>query len=106
MILADSPKKFSIAYDAATNTIYITSGGAYQPIGDELIDMLTGDFKTLASPQRLVVDNIEVSVAAYNIDGYNYFRLRDLAILLNFAVEFDDAEGKITFDFTKPYDGE
>jgi hypothetical protein len=34
------------------------------------------------SPQNLMIDGELVDVQAYNIDGYNYFRLRDIAALL------------------------
>ena len=35
------------------------------------------------SVQNLMIDGEAVDVQAYNIDGYNYFRLRDIAALLN-----------------------
>ena len=34
------------------------------------------------SPQKVYVDGTPVSFEVYNIDGYNYFRLQDLAIAL------------------------
>ena len=34
------------------------------------------------SPQSLSVDGVQRTVEMYNIDGYNYFKLRDLAMLL------------------------
>jgi len=40
---------------------------------------------------------------SFNVSGYNYFRLRDLAILLDFAVIYDEASGQITLDFSQPY---
>ena len=79
------------------------TGETYDPLGDELIDMLTGDFTAVASPQKLVIDGKIIDVAAYNIGGYNYFRLRDLAILLDFAVDYNAGNGKITLDLKKPY---
>jgi hypothetical protein len=44
-----------------------------------------------------------VDVAAYNIKGYNYLRLRDLAIILNIAVIYDDATASVTLDLDNPY---
>ena len=38
----------------------------------------------------------EESVAAYNIHGYNYFRLYDLMILLDVGVIYDDMDGTVT----------
>lgn len=56
-------------------------------------------FLVTAAPatSSVKIDGAEVSIAAYNIDGHNYFKLRDLAMALNgsakqFKVEysFDD----------------
>jgi hypothetical protein len=102
MILTGSGKGFSLRYDAASKTVHITTGGTYAPVGDELED-LPDVINAVASPQRLVVDGVPVDIAAYNINGYNFFRMRDLAILLDFAVNFDANNGNITLDLNKPY---
>ncbi len=49
------------------------------------------------SSQTLLVDGREVRCDAYNIDGYNYFRLRDLAAMLTdtgsrFSVDYDEGQ--------------
>ena len=103
MLLNGTSKQFSIGYDASTNTIIITTGGEYEPIGDELMDMLAGDFTAVASGQKIMWNGKLIEVAAYNIDGYNYFRLRDLMILLNVLVVYDPATGEVTLDLDKPY---
>ena len=103
LLLNGTSKQFSISYDKATNTIIITTGGKYEPIGDELLDMLTEDFTALASGQKIMFNRQLIEVAAYNIDGYNYFRLRDLMILLDVLVIYDEATGEITLDLSKPY---
>jgi len=46
------------------------------------------------SPQNLTVNGVRRDVEKYNIDGYNYFKLRDLAVLLadtpaQFSVDWD-----------------
>ena len=47
----------------------------------------------IASPSthHVTVDGVPVSVEAYNIDGNNYFQLRDLARLVGFNVTWDNA---------------
>jgi hypothetical protein len=52
--------------------------------------------KAVVSPQKLTVNSAECKAEAYNIGGYNYFKLRDLATLLNgtnsqFGVVYDSA---------------
>ena len=54
------------------------------------------DAVVVLSTQRLTVDGAEKAIDHYNIDGYNYFKLRDLACLLNgtantFNVTYDPA---------------
>ena len=53
------------------------------------------------SPQRLTVNGAAVDCAKYNINGSNFFKLRDLAALLNgtarqFDVGWDGAQGVVT----------
>ncbi len=54
----------------------------------------------VASPQRLTVNNVERQAEAYNIGGNNYFKLRDLAMLLSgtgsqFNVSFDGTRNAV-----------
>jgi uncharacterized repeat protein (TIGR02543 family) len=103
MLLNKTKKQFSVSFDAATNIIDIRTGSSYQPLGDELENTLAQTETAIASPQRLRVNGEFIETAAYNIKGYNYFRLRDLAIILNFAVKYDDESGQITLDLDNPY---
>ena len=52
-------------------------------------------FHTVLSTQNLTVDGQKIACEKYNIDGSNYFKLRDIAYLLNgtgsqFSVGFED----------------
>lgn len=47
------------------------------------------DVKAVPSPQKVFVNGEQIEVKAFNIDGSNYFNLRDLGMHLNFVVEFD-----------------
>ena len=52
--------------------------------------------KVMVSPQNLTVDGKNIKCEKYNIDDRNYFKLRDLAELLNgttsqFDVDYDAA---------------
>lgn len=60
------------------------------------------------STQRLVVNGEEVDCEKYNIDGNNYFKLRDLAWLLNgtgsqFNVEWDRINRAVSITTLRPY---
>ena len=102
-ILNGTGKQFSIGYDEATKTISITTGSSYSPLGDELQDNLADAIDAIVSPQHILLNGKVVNVAAYNIEGYNYFRLRDLAIMLDIGVEFDDDTKEVTLHLDAPY---
>lgn len=54
----------------------------------------------MASPSThyVTVDGVPVSVEAYNIDGNNYFQLRDLARLVGFNVTWDNTTRTVEID--------
>lgn len=103
MLLLGTQKGFSIDYDAEAKIIDITTGGVYAPLGDELQDKLSDVSTAVASPQQLRLDGKVIDIAAYNIDGYNYFRLRDIAILLDFGVDFAEDTRIVTLNLADPY---
>ena len=60
------------------------------------------------SPQNLSVDGVDADCDKYNIDGSNYFKLRDLAQLLSktdsrFSVSFDEQSNAVTVVSGKEY---
>ena len=64
--------------------------------------------RVVRSPQKLSVDGQNVACEKYNIDGYNYFKLRDLACLLSgtgseFSVRYDDARKTVVVETGKSY---
>ena len=102
-LLNGTSKQFSIGFNATTNTVTMTSGGAYNAIGGEMV--IPSSYKK-AQPTKQVVylDNKIISPAIYNIDGNNYFLLRDMANLLDFYVTFSGSTASI--DTTRDYGGD
>lgn len=47
------------------------------------------------SPQPLIVDGKSVTSDAYNIDGNNYFKIRDIAYYMDFDVSYDDTTNSV-----------
>ena len=103
MLLNGSEKQFSIAYSESTGIIDIHTNKTYQPLGNELTDELANIENAISSLQSLRINGEFVDAAAFNIKGFNYLRLRDLAILLNFAIIYEDTTKQITLDFANPY---
>ena len=52
---------------------------------------------------RVLVNGTEIYAEAYNIDGSNYFKLRDIAQAVDFAVTWDGSGNRILIDTRLPY---
>ena len=89
MALSGSEKQFEVGWNGAKNAVELTSGRAYTPVGGELT---AGSGKTPAvspSAAAVTLDGKTLSLRAYNINGYNYFKLRDVGAAVNFGVGWD-----------------
>ena len=74
---------------------------AAQPAAEEKLEVVP-------SSQKLSVDGVEQSTEIYNINGSNYFKLRDMAALLDgtgsrFSVSYDDAAKRISVTTGEAY---
>lgn len=71
-------------------------------------DFTVGTASAIPTNDSLYVDDIQKSPEIYKIDGTNYFKLRDVAALLNgtdkqFAVDYDNTSKQIALTSKKPY---
>jgi len=55
---------------------------------------------------KILLDGKEVAFTAYNIDGNNYFKLRDIGQAFDFGVDWDGARNTIVIDTGKGYAAE
>ncbi|MCI8285167.1 MAG: hypothetical protein HFE90_07905 [Firmicutes bacterium] len=67
-----------------------------------------GSASAIPTNDSLYVDNIQKSPEIYKINGTNYFKLRDVAVLLNntdkqFSVDYDNTSKQITLNSGKQY---
>lgn len=87
-----SAAQFEVSYDVGTKAINIFSKQAYTVQGYE--DTVKADkskvYKDTTS--NIFIDGKEVTLKGYNIEGSNYFKLRDLASALNFDVDYRDKQ--------------
>ena len=88
-ILSGTIKTFDIKYDGATNSIDMLSFYDYTSVGGELTP---GDGVTRtahSSSAFLTLDGVPIKATCYNINGNNYFKLRDITDALDCRVEWD-----------------
>ena len=103
-LLKNTPKKFDVLWNKERNAVEMTAGKPYVPDGTEQKKIEVIETTAIASLQKFIIDGKEIELAAYNIGGYNYIRVRDLAILLDFNVIFEKRNGgTVTFDFENGY---
>ena len=87
--------KFSAGFDAETRSIMLQKGGIYEPDGLELQSLVYGKRPAVLSAMPVFVDESQSQMEAYIIDGYAYYKLRDLGNALDFDVNFDSRDGFI-----------
>ncbi len=88
-ILNGTQKQFGISYNDSTNSIALTSGAAYSSVGSELVKNNVEEIYATPSIAAITLDGTAVYPQAYNINGNNYFKLRDLASRFDFGVVYD-----------------
>jgi hypothetical protein len=102
-VLSGTVKQFEVGWNGATNTITLTSGKPYTPVGGEMAGKGTGNKVAAATISRILLDGSEVSFTAYNIGNNNYFKLRDIGAAFNFGVNWDGESQTIELDTSKGY---
>ena len=88
-ILDGTIKTFDIKYDGATNSIDMLSFYDYTSVGGELTPGDGAERTALSSSAFLTLDGVPIKATCYNIDGNNYFKLRDITDALDCRVEWD-----------------
>ncbi len=102
-VLSGTEKQFEVTWNDETRAIDLISGEAYTPVGGELAPG-NGEAKPSSiCTSRIYKDGAEVVLRAYNINGNNYFKLRDLGQAFDFDVSWNGAENCITIETDKSY---
>ena len=95
--LDDTTAGFELQYDAAKNAVFLTKGPFfYGEVPDQVSDKNSDMKEARYSGQKIYLDGESVNAASFLIDGYHYFRLRDLADILGFSVEWNGTEKTIS----------
>ncbi|MNO25573.1 hypothetical protein D3C76_154150 [compost metagenome] len=99
MAVNGTAKGFEVGWDSEHNAISLTSGEAYTAQGGELAVSNNPKAKTATlSTSKVYLDDEEIEIAAYKIEGNNYFKLRDIAQALGISLTFDSKTNTIGID--------
>lgn len=94
-MLNGTDHQFNVVWDNAKKAIHLQSGAEYQMVGGELASAGQGNQNASLSSSKVYLDENNISLKAYTIDGSTYFKLRDLGEAMGFDVGWDSAGGNI-----------
>lgn len=102
-VLKGTEKQFEVGWDGATNSISLTSGKSYTAAGGEMASGGKGIKSAASTNSKIMLNGSVAKLTAYNIDGNNYFKLRDIGITFNFGVDWDGVNNAIIINTKKAY---
>ncbi len=103
LVLNGTNAQFDVSWDEVNKAINLLSEKPYS--SQETLDAKTVQNAVARSNNSpIYMDGAKVIAAAYNIEGNNYFKLRDIAALLDVAVTYDASSGLIGIDTSKKYE--
>jgi hypothetical protein len=101
--LSGTEKQFEVGWDGASDAITLTRGQPYTAVGGEMEPKGDGSRSALPTSSKIYLNGAELALTAYNIDGYNYFKLRDIGQALDFGVDWDAASDTVAIVTEKSY---
>jgi D-alanyl-D-alanine carboxypeptidase len=103
-LLSGTAKQFGIvSWDPETSTAILLSGLHYD-VGEGGLIELDGPRPYAPTSSIIFFDGVECDFEIYLIDGFNYFKLRDLAILMDFFVYWIDATRTVIIETSVGYE--
>jgi len=97
-----TPKRFNVTYNEITRVVNMISNQDYVPIGQEaLVPGVVTYF--MLSDQPMMLDSRSINLTAYNINGNNYFMLRELAALFDFGVTYNNTTRTVEINTNNRY---
>jgi len=104
MSVSNSNKKFQVEWDEQLQAINLTSNTSYTPVGGELSKGDKRPIQCTLSTSKVFKDGSQVNLSAYNINGNNYFKLRDVAEIFDIGIIWSAATKTIEINTEIPYE--
>jgi len=101
-ILSGTTRQFDVGWDNENNAILLISDSPYSIVGGGMASAAEGNKQATPSTSRIYLDSNEVQLTAYNIEGSNYFMLRDIGQVIDFYVNWDEENERIIIDTSEP----
>ena len=93
---------FGVEWNGETQTVEISTERT-SPSTEGISDTAASGAVAKISDQRITVDGVQVNMTAYQIDGNNYVKLRDIGKQVDFGVGYDNATASVRIDTDAPY---
>ena len=107
MALNGSEKQFDVTWDGSKNAINLLTNQPYSVSGGELAPSgQPQNQNAIAATSKLYMDGNEITLTAYTINNYTYFKLRDVGQGINFGVSWDGSANTIRIDTASDYRSE
>ncbi len=101
--LSGSKTQFNVTWDPIFESINLETRSPYILVGGELVSGDGASKEATMTTATLMLDRSLTFAAAYNINGNNYYKLRDLGRLMDFAVEWNPDTETVTIDSSRSY---
>lgn len=94
--IKETDKKFDTVWNEEAKAINMVTGTPYTVVGGELTASGLTQTKTAVKSEALLqINGVQTYCDVYNIDGYSYFKLRDVAQAVDFGVSWSEEQNTI-----------
>ena len=102
-VLSGTEKQFEVEYSALSGSVNLVKNHKYTAVGGEMKLSMIAQTVVEPTESKILVDNEKAILLAYNINGNNYFKLRDIAKVMDFGVAYDEETKAIVIDTSVEY---
>lgn len=96
--LNGTPAQFNVEWDEEAGSIVFTSNSEYTVLGTEMSGNYGEGVLPVETTATIYVDGVETVFPAYEINGSNFFRMRDIADTFHFSAVWEEETQTIIID--------